>query len=184
MDRGDLNKLLSTPVFDVQSGTVIAGRREQPKLFYRLDFPAWVNIIALTTRQHLVLIRQPRFGSGRLEVEIPGGAVEEGESPLEAGLRELLEETGYGGANARVIGRVCPNPALQDNFCYTVLVENAVQVAEQHLDESEEIEVFTVPVEEVFEMVKRGDIAHGLVLNALFYFALHQRPNFLAPEPG
>jgi 8-oxo-dGTP pyrophosphatase MutT (NUDIX family) len=65
--------------------------------FYRLDFSTWVNIVAVTKKQEIVFIQQYRFGSGQIEVEIPGGAVEPGEDPLGAGIRELLEETGYSG---------------------------------------------------------------------------------------
>ena len=67
------------------------------KDFYKFEFPSWVNIVATTNNSEILLIRQYRFGTGQVELEIPGGAVNEGEPPLEAGLRELLEETGYAG---------------------------------------------------------------------------------------
>ncbi|MBU1567509.1 MAG: NUDIX hydrolase [Proteobacteria bacterium] len=70
--------------------------------FYRLDFPSWVNVIAATGNGELILIRQYRFGTNRVEIEIPRGAVNVGEIPTAAGLRELLEETGYSGKNRRL----------------------------------------------------------------------------------
>lgn len=159
-------------VFEVESAIVESERNARQKTYYRLDFPSWVNIVAITPDQQLVMIRQYRFGSDRDELEIPGGAVEQEEDPLDAGLRELREETGYTGEAARIIGRVNPNPALQGNFCYTVLVENARKTTDQDLDEMEDIEVFTMPLASVYRLVRENELSHGLVLNALFSYLL------------
>ncbi len=164
--------ILSTPVMNVLTSEVVCKRNGKAKDFHRLDFSSWVNIVAVTTDQEIVFIRQYRFGSGQLEVEIPGGAVEKGEDPLVGGLRELLEETGYSGENGKIIGKVCPNPAIQDNFCYTVLVENVRKTAEPNLDDMEDIEVFTIKCEELPELMRNGSIQHGLVLNALTFYAM------------
>lgn len=164
--------LATTPVLNLISNRVRSEKSGREKDFFKLQCPSWVNIVALTAKKEIILIRQYRFGSDRVELEIPGGAVEEGEPPLEAGLRELLEETGYAGENARIIGKVCPNPAIQDNFCYTVLVEKVQKVAEPALDEMEDIEVLTLPEEEIFTMVRDGSISHGLVLNGLLFYAM------------
>ncbi len=145
------------------------------KDFFKLEFSHWVNIVACTEKNEIVLIRQYRFGTDRIELEIPGGAVNDGEPPLTAGLRELLEETGYAGDNSRIIGTVCPNPALQDNLCYTVLVENVKKVAEPKLDEMEDIEVLTVSEDEVFSLLLDGTINHGLVLNGLMFYAMARK---------
>ena len=164
--------LLSTPVMNVLTSEVVCKRNGKSKDFHRLDFSSWVNIVAVTEQQEIVFIRQYRFGSGQLEVEIPGGAVEVDEDPLMGGLRELLEETGYSGENGRIIGKVCPNPAIQDNYCYTVLVENVKKTAEPHLDDMEDIEVFTIKSEDLPELMRNGSIEHGLVLNALTFYAM------------
>jgi ADP-ribose pyrophosphatase len=93
---------------------------------------------------------------------------------VQAGSRELLEETGFAGKNARVIGEVSPNPAIQNNCCYTVLIEDVEQVAEQNMDEMEDIEVSVVPLDVVDDLAAEGRINHGLVLNALMFFAQDQ----------
>jgi len=167
--------LISTPIMKLLTGRAYSHRTEIEKDFFKLAFPGWVNIVARTENNEIILIRQYRFGSDRLELEIPGGAVDEGESPLAAGLRELLEETGYAGDNARIIGRVCPNPAIQDNLCSTVLVEKVRKVAKPTLDDMEDIEVLIVPEDEVFALAQAGTITHGLVLNALMFYAMSKK---------
>lgn len=162
--------LLHTRVGNVESATVENLRTGREARFYRFSFNDWVNIIALTNDLQIIMIRQFRFGSQQVELEIPGGAIEKGELPLAAGLRELLEETGYAGKNGRIIGKVNPNPALQDNWCYTVLVEGVERVAEQQMDEMEDIEVITTPFSEIATLISEGHITHGLVLNALMFY--------------
>jgi len=132
--------------------------------------PDWVNVIALTPDHQLVLVRQFRFGVDDFSVEIPGGVMDRGEEPVAAGLRELREETGYVGQNARIIGRVHSNPAILSNACHFVFVEQVVRSEQLQWDTDEEIEVVTAPVDEVFAMAHSGRITHSLVLDALFYF--------------
>jgi len=162
--------VLHTRVGDMLSARVQNGRTGKRAEFYCLDFADWVNIVAVTPDNNLVLIKQYRFGTRKVELEIPGGAIEKGENPLEAGLRELLEETGFAGQNGRIIGSVYPNPAIQKNRCYTVLVEQAEEVSEQSMDEMEDIEVLTLPFEEVDLALANGELSHGLVLNALMFY--------------
>ncbi len=132
----------------------------------------WVNIIAVTKKRELVMIRQFRHGTRNTEWEIPGGCIDATDpSPVDAGVRELMEETGFSGKNPRVIGSVHPNPALQGNLCYTVLVEDAEFVSQPNHEPTECIITELIPEEKVREMIRNATINHGLVLNALmFYF--------------
>ena len=162
--------VLRTPIVTIKAGPVLCRRSGRRKDFYLFDFPDWVNVVARTPEKRILLIRQFRYGSSRLEIEIPGGMIDPGEDPVTAGCRELLEETGYAGCNARVIGKVCPNPAIQRNYCHTVLVEEAIKVAEPRMDEMEDIETFPVTEGDIREYIASGKIEHGLVLNALGFF--------------
>lgn len=162
--------VLKTPVVTINAGPVICRRSGREKEFYRFDFPDWVNVVAVTPDNHLVMIRQFRYGTGKAEMEIPGGMMNVGEDPVTAGCRELLEETGYAGKDGIVIGKVCPNPAIQHNFCHTVLVREAIKVADPALDEMEDIECLLFPEKDVLQMVDQGLIDHGLVLNALMFY--------------
>jgi len=167
--------VLTTRVFQVKQQE--ASSRLQPHIrgnFSVLDCPNWVNVIAMTANEEVVLIRQYRHGNGCITIEIPGGMADGDEDFVTAGLRELLEETGYAGEGAELIGVVAPNPAFQNNRCGTLLVRDCRRISEADLDEHEEIEVFTTPLSEVLSMIRRGEIDHALVVAAFQHLALRE----------
>jgi len=167
-------KLLSTPVFDIFKERAQSPRNSEEGDFFTIDCPnSWVTIIAVTQSKEIVLIKQYRHGSKQVEIEVPGGLVENGESPIDAAVRELKEETGYVGLNPKIIGSVCPNPALQSNKCYTVLINNAVCKENVNFDCLEDIKCFTSPYHEAENMIKNVFITNGLVLNAFYFYSLY-----------
>jgi 8-oxo-dGTP pyrophosphatase MutT (NUDIX family) len=130
---------------------------------YVIESPDWVNVIALTERDDVVLIEQFRHGTRRVTLEIPGGMLEPGEDPVTAGLRELREETGFAGGEATLLGHCEPNPAIQDNRCFFVLARGVARVAEASLDEGEDIDVRLAPLRDVPRLLEDGSIRHALV---------------------
>jgi 8-oxo-dGTP pyrophosphatase MutT (NUDIX family) len=142
--------------------------------FYYFKCVNWINVIAVTESSELLMIRQYRHGSGQTELEIPGGAIDASDTdPLEAGTRELFEETGCSGTPVGIIGRVCPNPALQGNICHTALIRDVKKIADPRMESTEDIESFFIPHSEVRKKIKDGEIRHGLVLNALHFYELY-----------
>lgn len=134
----------------------------------------WVNVVATTPGEEIVLIRQFGFGSDRVETEIPGGIIESGEDPAVAAARELLEETGYEGDAPVLIGQVNPNPAIHFHTCYTYFIANATKTREAEFDgPNEKCEDFLVLANDVVGMIQSGEITHGLVIDAIFWFLLH-----------
>jgi 8-oxo-dGTP pyrophosphatase MutT (NUDIX family) len=161
---------LRTRVFDVQGVRYRHPVRGTEKDFVVMQAPDWVNVVAVTPDEQIVMVRQFRFGIDAFSLEIPGGVMEPGEDSVTAGLRELREETGFSGGPARLLGRVHPNPAIQSNHCHYVLVEAAVRSHNLQWDADEEIQVETMPVADVLALARSGGITHALVLNALMFF--------------
>lgn len=165
-------------VFTLRSDEVQSQRTGRHFTVDRLIGPDWVNVVATTADDQLVLVRQWRFGSRSFTWELPAGLVERGEDPLAAGLRELREETGYAPADptqARVLGVVHPNPAFMSNVCTTVLAPGCTLVGQQELDPAEEIEVGTVPFDEVGAMVGFGELSTALGLVGLYWWERSRR---------
>ena len=140
--------------------------------FFVLDTNDWVNVLALTTDDKIILVRQFRYGSKEQSLEPPGGVVERGEDPVVAGLRELQEETGYVGEEPKLLGVVRPNAAILSNRCHVILVRNAQKTAELNFDQHEELVTELYPVRELKEMVRRGEITHSIGLNSIMMLLL------------
>ncbi len=163
-------------IFTVRSDRKVSPRTQAEHDFFVIDCANWVNVIAVTPEQQLVMVEQYRHGSNTLELEIPGGMIDRKDaSPLAAGVRELREETGYAGENARLLGQILPNPAIMSNTCFTVLVENCHCVHPVEFDHGEDLITRLVPVPEIPRLVAEGKIGHSLVVVALYHFDLWQR---------
>jgi 8-oxo-dGTP pyrophosphatase MutT (NUDIX family) len=174
-------KIGSRPVGDFRIFSIRSDRKISPRTlkehdFFVIDCVNWVNVIALTPDQHLVMIEQYRHGSNTVELEIPGGMIDPGDaSPTDAGVRELREETGYAGKNARIIGEVFPNPAIMSNVCYTALVEDCRCEHPVEWDHGEDLVTRLVPIADFPRLIKSGVIKHSLVVVALYHFDLLRR---------
>lgn len=174
-------KISSRPLGDFRIFTVRGDRKISPRTnkeheFFVIDSVNWVNVVAVTPDQQLVMIEQFRHGSNTVELEIPGGMVDAQDASAEAcGERELREETGYAGTGARIIGSVWANPAIMSNTCYTVLVEDCRCVHPLEWDHAEDLVTKLVPIAEVPGLIASGKIRHPLVIVALYHFELLQR---------
>ena len=127
----------------------------------------WVSIVPVANDGKFVFVRQYRQGIDAPTLEVPGGIIDEGQTPSEAALRELREETGYGGGRLARLGANRPNPALQDNWHHMFLLVGAERLGEPHFDHGEHCEAVLLTREEIRNCVRNGDVTHALVLLAL-----------------
>lgn len=141
--------------------------------FYVIDSNDWVVVVAETAEKELVLVRQFRFGIEDFSLEPPGGVLDKGEEPVEAGLRELLEETGYTSSDVEMMGWIHPNPPIMSNRCHYLLARNAKKTATPEWDEHEELETVLLPVSELKNLLLKGAITHSIALGALSMYLLY-----------
>ncbi|WP_156307580.1 NUDIX hydrolase [Sphingobacterium endophyticum] len=137
--------------------------------YYVLEYPTWVNMVALTEDNQVIFVRQYRHGAGQIMVELPAGVVEENEEPEIAARRELLEETGYAFDDITYVCELYANPATSGNITYTYLLTGGKKVQEQELDPSEDIEVVLMDLEEAKNFLFENKIGQALHTSALFY---------------
>jgi len=163
-------------IFKLRSDIAVNPRTGKEHDFFVLDSVNWVNVIAVTPDQQLVMVEQYRHGSNTVELEVPGGMMDAGETdPVVTAVRELREETGYAGENARLLGKIHSNPAILSNVTFTVLIENCRLQHGVEFDSGEDLITRLIPVAEVSKLVADEKIGHSLVVVALYYFDLWQR---------
>ncbi len=162
-------QLIDKPFFSLKTDKCeLPDGRVMPN-YYIFDFSDWVNVIPITENDEIILIRQYRHARKDFFYEVPGGTTHPGknEAPLLAAKRELLEETGYESDNWAYKGAHSPNPSLQSNQMHTYLAKGCKKVAEQTLDEFEDIEVKLVSKHHLLEMLISGEFEHSLMAASL-----------------
>jgi len=163
-------------VFSLRTDRAISPRTGLDHDFFILESSSWVNVIPITPADEVVLVRQYRHGIRDMTLEIPGGLVETEDTPLEAAQRELSEETGYMASEMIALGIVHPNPAIQNNRCFTFLAKNVFLAGEQEQDEKEDIQVFIRPLADIPRLIREGAITHSLVIAAFYRFYMEYLP--------
>ena len=156
----------------------LTARRDQVELpdgrivpeYYVLEYPDWVNVIAITKDGQFVMERQYRYGANSVNFEIPCGVMEEGETPLKAAQRELQEETGYGGGNWRELMCISANPTSMTNKTYCFVAEGVEKMAGQNLDSTEDLEVHLLSHDKVLSLLKNNEIIQSLMIAPLLKY--------------
>lgn len=139
--------------------------------FVQIRSRDWVNVIAVTPDDELVMVEQFRYGAEVVTLEPVAGIVEVGEDPMDTCRRELLEETGYVSDSAvRRIGWTHTNPAILTNKCHYGLMTDVKPKGERSLDEHEHLATRLVPVREIPDLIARGVITHSLAVCAVHFY--------------
>jgi 8-oxo-dGTP pyrophosphatase MutT (NUDIX family) len=138
------------------------------------EYPPWVNVVAVTKDDRLVLVRQFRPGLGAVHYELPAGVVDDRESIEAAGRRELREETGYGGGEWSLLTRLSANPALQDNWTTTFLAEGVERLGDPAPETTEDLRIHLVDVAQAGRLIDDGDMIQALHTAPLLRYLLRR----------
>ena len=185
-EKLESRRLARYPFMQVRQDRVRSPRTGEVHDFYVLEMRPWINVVPLTPEGKVVMIHQYRHGLGEIGLEIPGGIAEGEDASLsEAARRELLEETGYDAGELIFLGKIAPNPAIQDNWCHTFLALGARRVRGQNLDPGEDIRVEEIDLTEIPALIEAGRINHGLIVIAFCFLDrfLKQRTDLLPDCP-
>ena len=168
----DSTYVANSPWFTVRRERVRLPNGAEIAAYWVSEYRPWVNVVAVTADDQLVMIRQYRHALGAVHFEIPAGTTDPGETDLEAATRrELLEETGYGGGTWSPLITLSANPALQNNLTHTYLAEGVTLLQPPHPEASEDLRVHLVPVAEVGALIDSGaDFIQALHVAPLLYF--------------
>lgn len=163
----EIKAVLKTIPFTVESLSLydLKKQKNTEHPYHRLNCPDWVNVLPITPDGQAVLIRQSRAGAMQDTLEIPGGQLDPGErDPTLAATRELEEETGYFTRTVLPLGAINPNPAIMTNTVHMFLALNAIPNPQRKLfpDDGEDIEVVTVPTNELDQLVRLRRIDSAL----------------------
>jgi ADP-ribose pyrophosphatase len=141
--------------------------------FYVIDFPNWVQVLAITPEDQVVMVRQYRHGCGEILLELPGGLIDKGDgNPEKSVERELLEETGYAAEEYVLLAETYPQPAVLSNTGSTYLARNVRKIADPQPDAAEDIEVCLVNLEGIPDMIRKGEIKHSQSIMGLSLYLL------------
>ena len=143
--------------------------------FYILEYPDWVNVIAITKEGDFVMVEQYRHGLGDIYTELVAGVIDEGEQPVDAAKRELMEEAGYGGGEWQLLTVLCQNPSTTTNYTYCFIATGVEKIGSQHLDATEDINVKILTRREVLDMLLNDSMKQSLMAAPLWkYFYLNK----------
>lgn len=162
-------------IFNLRTDRAVSPRTGAEHDFYIIESSEWVNVIPLTDKKEVILIKQYRHGIQDISLEIPGGIIEPEDTPEEGARRELKEETGYRDSRMAYLGKVQSNPAILNNVCHTYLALDCIPDGTQDLDDNEDIEVVLTPLMEIPGLIREGKISHSLVVAAFYRYYMEYK---------
>ncbi|MEO9146915.1 MAG: NUDIX hydrolase [Ginsengibacter sp.] len=137
--------------------------------YYVVELPTTVCAVAITQEGEVLMIRQYRHPIEETLLEVPGGFIDEKETPEQAVKRELKEETGYEFSSVINVGKIAANPGVLNNYTYLFLAQGGVRTSEQKLDKTEELQVERISLPELKKLFLENKIMQGTHNSCIFY---------------
>jgi len=128
-----------------------------------LEYPDWINVIAVTRGGRVILVRQYRHGLGAVHYELPAGVCDPDDTtPEETARRELLEETGHGGGVWAPLTTLSANPGTHANLVHSFLATDVELIAKPRPEETEDIRLHLVDLKELRAILAGGGVVQAL----------------------
>jgi 8-oxo-dGTP pyrophosphatase MutT (NUDIX family) len=148
---------------------LVPRRDGKQELRERVLHPGSVVLLPVLADGRLVLIRQRRFAVERTLLELPAGT-READEPIElCAARELEEETGYRARELTPLFSFFPSPGSSTERMHVFVARGLVQTAQQ-LDQTEEIEVEVLAMDEVLALIRSNDVEDAKTIAAVLFF--------------
>lgn len=166
----------SSRVWELRTRRYFHPKKAIEEDFYYIHSPDWVVVIGRTKEGDILLVRQFRWGIDDFSWELPGGIIDPGENPIEAGLREFREETGFEAQSGTLIGSCQPNPAMLNNVCHFVFADGVIPLdCGPQWDAHEEMEIAKFSEAKLKQWVQTSKIGHSLALAGLLFYQFQIR---------
>lgn len=137
--------------------------------YFVVELPTTACAVAITKAGKVLMVRQYRHPLEETLLEIPGGFIDKNETPEQAMRRELKEETGYEFSSIIKVGKIAANPGVLNNYTYLFLAQGGIKTSEQKLDETEELLVEKISLQELKKLFLENKIAQATHNSCVFY---------------
>lgn len=135
-----------------------------------------VAILPITKENEVIMVQEPRTPINKIILALPAGMIESNELPEDAAVRELEEETGYLAGNIKLLREYYPSEGYS-NEKLKIYLATDLKKTQQHLDETEDMNVIKLPLEEVIDMLDKNEIITASTTIALMHYLRYIKNN-------